>query len=303
MSKLKLRQSGRPSRKATQILAGTPRCIYCSKRGITVEHMPPRIMFRKKHRPGGMEFPSCMECNHGSRAADAAAAFFARLDAFGDDPSAWKIQEALKPFSTLQQLIPGFYEEFFDQRATKQALLSTPGGVLMPVEEIHVGPISQALVSVFAAKLGMAYYREHIGVPLPCEGGVYTLSFLNAGMQPEQAEALFSVLPMHNTLKQGERKSATGQYDYRYNTDEKSVVAALSHFHGNLHLFTLAAAQPELFELTLKATFSGFVKPGELLTKMPKPPSAILMPNDGVRSRENSLLVFPSKNDGRVLKG
>jgi hypothetical protein len=124
----------------------------------------------------------------------------------------------------------------------------------------------------------MAYYREHIGEALPLTGGVYIMCFLNAGFHPGQAESLLDILPSHSTLKQGERKSASGQYDYRFNTDGKSVVAALSHFHGNVHLFTLAAAQPDVFELSEGPRFTGFVRPGELLAKMPKRRLAILMP-------------------------
>ena len=241
--------------------------------------MPPRIMFKAKDRPSGMEFASCIRCNHGTRAADAAAGFFARIDPFGDNLAHWKIREARRPFNTLQQLVPGFIEEVFGPGAAKPVLLRSAGGILVAAEEIRVGPVCQALMTVFAAKLGMAFYHEHIGEPLPSGGGVYTLCFLNTGPEESQVHAFLSILPTHNTLRQGFQRSATGQFDYRFNTDEKSVVATLSHFHGHVHIFALATSQPEMFSqaFPLHAPFSGLIRMGELLDHMPKQRPAIVM--------------------------
>lgn len=224
-----------------------------------------------------MEFASCASCNHGTRVADAAAGFFSRIDMYGETGS-WKFKEAQGPLRTLNSLAPWFIAELFDSSRTKNGLLQSEGGVLLDVREIAVGELGQALVTVFAAKLGMAFYREHIGQPLPLDGGVFTMSFLNAGFHHGQAEALFRILPSHRTLTQGQGKSASGQFDYRYNTDRKSIVAALSHFHGNIHLFTVATSEPDKLDLPPGGKFTGFIRPGELLRKMPKPRPAIIMP-------------------------
>jgi hypothetical protein len=235
-------------------------------------------MFKGKDRPSGMEFASCEPCNHGTRAADAAAGFFSRLDVFADELGHWKLREARRPLRALRSIAPGFAEELFDRRARRPTLVKSRGGILLPAEEIHVGPIGRALVSVFATKLGMAFYREHVGEPLPVEGGVYTLCFLNAGFQEGQAEALLSILPVYSTLLQGRRKSAAGQFDYRFNTDGKSIVGTLSHFHGNIHVFALATAHPDYFAraFPLNVPFSALIKTGELLRHMPKPKPATM---------------------------
>lgn len=239
--------------------------------------MPPRIMFRRKDRPSGLEFPACFSCNHRTRVADAAAAFFSRMDKYGD-VAGWKYKEAQKPLSTLCTLAPDFIAELFDNDAKRDGLLMTDGGVLLRTQEIIVGPIGQAIVTVFAAKLGMALFYEHVGAPLPSLGGVFTMSFLNVGPEQEQSDALFKILPAHSTLVQGQGKSATGQFDYRYNTDGKSLVAALSHFHGNIHFFTVATSAPENLQMPPGGKFTGFIRPGELLQHMPKPRPAILSP-------------------------
>lgn len=51
-------------------------CIFCGGTvpATTVEHAPPKIMFRDKNRPGGHEFPSCDNCNGGMSQLDQVAA-------------------------------------------------------------------------------------------------------------------------------------------------------------------------------------------------------------------------------------
>lgn len=258
------------SRNAARILADEPRCIYCVDRAKTVEHMPPLSLFKKRGRPSGLEFPSCYLCNHGTRAADVAVAFLARIDPFGDDVTTWKVQESLKLLRSLGTLAPGFQAELFDDSQAKDTLLKTPGGILLPVSETHAGPIAQSLLNVFGAKLGMALYREHAGHPLPLEGGVHAMWFLNNGLGQETANGMLRILPVHNTLKQGQRKSASGQFDYRFNSDNRSIVAALSHFHANIHFFTIAMAEPALYGFPRPMPSSAFVRPGELTKHMPK---------------------------------
>lgn len=277
-----------------KILAEASRCIYCAAPAlgsdITIEHMPPRGMFRAKDRPKGLEFASCKSCNEGTKAADAAVAFLARIDQWGDDLSSWKVQESVKYLKSADDGAPGFIAEILGDDRVKDAYLRTPGGVLVEVTETHAGPIAQALLNVFAAKLGMAMYHEHVGEPLPIAGGVHGMWFLNSGMGAQTAEAMLRILPGQDTLKMGERKSASGQFDYRFNSDDKSIVAALTHFHSNIHFFTIAMAEPATYHFPRPMPFSTFVRPGELLKFMPKAPSAILMPPAGANRFPNLIL-------------
>ena len=44
----------------------------------TIDHMPPRLMFRMSQRPNGLIFPSCFACNNGTSKLDVVAAYMAR---------------------------------------------------------------------------------------------------------------------------------------------------------------------------------------------------------------------------------
>jgi len=70
-----------------QLLSSSPWCIYCggSQPADTIEHMPPVMMFIRKQRPKGLEFPSCRKCNNGTSKSDLVASLVGRLSV---DPSA-----------------------------------------------------------------------------------------------------------------------------------------------------------------------------------------------------------------------
>lgn len=276
-----------------QIKAAAKRCVYCpdplNNANYSLEHMPPKGMFRESRRHKGLEFGSCKSCNEGTKAADAAVAFFARIDQLGDDVMHWKVQEAVKFLKSADHGAPGFSNELFEERRNRDVLKRTTGGVLVPLSEIHTGPIGQSLLNVFAAKLGMAIYREHVGEPLPPTGGVQGMWFLNAGLGEQTAAKFLNFLPVFETLEMG-KQSASGQFGYRYNSDDKSIVAALTHFQGNVHFFTIAMAEPSTHGFPRDVQFGAFIRPGELLKHMPKPPPAILMPRSNT-SRFPSLIL------------
>src|SRR3954453_20201611 len=72
----------------TALLAANPHCIYCGgeKPATTVDHMPPRILFRGKLRPAQFEFPSCWSCNQATKTSDLVCAWLARIFPDSSDP-------------------------------------------------------------------------------------------------------------------------------------------------------------------------------------------------------------------------
>jgi hypothetical protein len=74
-------QARQRSRTQAALLAAHPDCIYCGgvRKATTIDHMPPRIMFRRKLRPRQFEFPSCASCNQGTKSSDQVAALVGRF--------------------------------------------------------------------------------------------------------------------------------------------------------------------------------------------------------------------------------
>lgn len=235
--------------------------------------MPPIGMFRARSRPKGMEFAACAACNSDTRGADLVASFVAR---FGqeDDLNSWTLQENLRSRRMMAMRAPGVLEEIFDDRTTQNVLVARPSGLLEQKVVTRVsGPLTRGYLNVFSAKFAMALYREHIGEPLPLDGRIETIWFLNAGLSEETAQAMLSILPMNNTLTQG-KFSVPKQFSYRYNTDGKEIVAALAGFHNNFHIFVLSSSNP-IYE-GLEEIPSHKSRPGQLTEMLPN--RRILLP-------------------------
>ena len=256
-------------RKLREIIASEPRCIYCLNAPTTIEHMPPISMFRARSRPNGMEFAACQDCNNRSSGADLVAAFLARLS---QDERPEMLKEAGKLRDQMAKLAPGVIAEFFRPDKSHIGWYRTAGGIQRRMVKINMdGPMTRAYLTVFAAKFGMALYREHVGVALPMDGGVQLKCFLNAGLAQQTGDGILAKLPVLGTLQQGVFV-VRDQFAYRYNCDGKSIVAALIGFNSNLHIFVVATSQPEFYNFPLFAPDFHFVRPGELTALIPKIP-------------------------------
>ncbi len=253
------------------MVCNEPRCIYCNKPSASIEHMPPISLFLQRRRPKGLEFGACTNCNHLTSGADLVASFMARLETEGlltDDVT----REALERKAALEQKAPGLLPELLRRDKSKKLWLRTRTGLFREVVQINAdGPLLHAHLTVFAAKMGMALYREHVGSALPMEGGVQTHYFLNSGLSIATAESILAILPLKGGLEQGSFTSA-GQFVYRFNCDGRETLAALISFHRGLHIFLVAAANPSFYGMPTGQHGSDFVRPGELVARMPTVP-------------------------------
>lgn len=272
--------SPRNHRTHRHIVQNEPRCIYCANTHetakITLEHMPPISMFRDRQRLKGMEYATCQPCNNGTKGADVTAAFMARVGQETPEDS-WEVRENRKYLSGIIQSAPGVVEELFDQRKAEHVYIRGPGGILVPKIRARAnGPMLKGYMDVFAAKLAMALYREHIGVALPLEGRIETIVFFNAGLAQQTAETMLAILPVGATLTMGQRH-VTDQFAYRYNTDDKEIVAALVGFHSNLHILVMASSNP-IYEGLDTPVFANKCRPGQLLTMIPRKKPVVMLP-------------------------
>lgn len=237
--------------------------------------MPPRSMFRGSARPSAMEFGACEPCNSGTRGSDAVAAVMARLHPDGGTGS-WQNKEIKNLISALDSRAPGVREEMsVPGKAVNDWVRPANSDILRKVVRLHAdGPRLKAHLTIFGAKLAMALYREHVGEPLPLDGAVWTQFALNGGITQENLDARVRILPGYETLKQGS-KNVFDQFAYRYNTDERTIVAAVAQFHSGLWFTMFATIDQRIIELFSKPAFlnltgSGIVKSGGLLRLVPQ---------------------------------
>lgn len=241
---------------------------------MTLEHMPPKSMFREALRLKGMEYATCGACNNGTRGADVVAAFMARIGQNSSE-NGWELAENRRFLSGVRQRAPGVLEELFDDRRAEHIYVRTPGGIVLPkVRARGNGPLLTAYMNVFAAKLAMALYREHLGVALPMDGRIETIVFFNAGLAEQTMDTMLEIMPNRATLQAG-KKNVGDQFAYRYSSDEREIVAGLVGFHNNLHIMVMATSNP-IYEGIESPVFANKCRPGQLLEMLPKPKALVL---------------------------
>lgn len=238
------------SRKKEAILAQENRCVYCSNTKsdgmmFTLEHMPPKGIFRDKNRLSGLEFACCDPCNQLTKGADNVAAMMSFITAkpSGND---WGIPALQRIMAAVRTNAPGVIEEIRGG-SFERIWRYTSAGIL--VEQIRTnaeGPLLRAYLSAFSAKLGMAFYREHVGQPLPETGAVFSQFYCNSGLEKPVAETMLGLMPVYGNLRMGKRNSE-GEFDYRYNTDDRTIVASLAGFHDNFFVLTFATSEPDRY--------------------------------------------------------
>lgn len=227
------------SRRRKEILSSHPRCICCTNpNATTIEHMPPRGLFRDKQRPSGWEFPTCSDCNDGSRGADAVAQMLSLIQPFEEE--GWQFEQMKRVLPAVSKYAPRAYQEITSNEKAKSRWVKNRGLLRDVVEVKADGPSTVTHLDAFAGKIALAVFAELMGRPIELDGTLFTQWYLNAGLSEEAYHGHLSILPSFSELRQGKKTSA-GQFWLHYNTDLKSIVAALIVFHGNLSVMAIAS--------------------------------------------------------------
>jgi hypothetical protein len=219
------------------LVANAKRCVYCQNTtDLTLEHMPPIGMFKKRDRPKGWEFACCSRCNQGTRGADAVAQFFAKMEPIQRED--WKLPDLLSLKSTLELEAPGVIDEVFGAR--RKRILLNQRGILHNAEASRAdGPLTKKYLDIFSAKIAMAAFCNFVQRPIEPNGVIFTEWYLNGGLSQNAYEEITKILPMFAQLEQG-KKISGDQFYARYNTDSRRIVAALISFHSSLHINIVA---------------------------------------------------------------
>lgn len=163
-----------------RILDGVQRCIYCGGKVVadTIDHVPPRVIFAKRHRPQGLEFPACKRCNGGSRLDELAAAMVCRMypDATLDDEK----EEISRLVRSVNNNCPGLLEElkptFRQSKIARRANAVPPDASVLNCS----GPLLNRAIRRFGAKIGYALHYQLLGTLIPPDGGVGVWWFTNS---------------------------------------------------------------------------------------------------------------------------
>jgi len=122
-------EANRKNRAHAALLAKQPWCVYCGGEvpATTIDHMPPRMMFRGKSRPNGLEFAACDNCNQATKHADLVASLLGRI--YPDTGLPSDQLDIKKRLSAAGNNIPGLLQEMLvgtaGQKLAKKLLPTT----------------------------------------------------------------------------------------------------------------------------------------------------------------------------------
>ncbi|WP_425999680.1 hypothetical protein [Caulobacter sp. DWR1-3-2b1] len=173
---------GEKSRRKAAFLSAHPLCCYC---GVAPskepDHMPPRVLFKRREAPEGFEFPACVPCNRATRGIEQVVAFYAR--ALDQDDKNLDVDELRKLINGIRNNYPHLMPKVDLSANEKRAALRHRGDAVPPGQflddlgiimlPIEVGP----MIDAFAAKLAKALYYREVVKTLPLDFVVYTRWF------------------------------------------------------------------------------------------------------------------------------
>ena len=215
--------------KKSRLLSQNQKCIYCggSAPSTTWDHMPNKGMF-PKDRPSGLEFPSCDECNQGSKWFEDIASFIGsvQLASNGEEKAP---DHFTKKLSHLIKVHPEIIDELrpTSKQNKEMRKLAQAGAEARAVFNLQGPTVSLALM-LYGAKLGLALHWAETGKILPAEGRVGVIWFTREvqyrGGAPQH---LFEMLPDQRMLKQGKK---TSTYPFSYSSGKATDTGATAHW-------------------------------------------------------------------------
>ncbi|MDZ5448960.1 hypothetical protein [Labrys sp. ZIDIC5] len=197
-------------------------CAYCAMTPAeTEEHMPPKIMFRKKDRPPGLEIPACVRCNNGTGHADLVAALATRF--FASDEEYREVDEDLERiFRGIRNNRPDVLVGMLQRRAAEKFFLKSQASPMAReagFKFVKINPVFDWYLKLFSKKLVLALAYNERQEPLPTSAGVIAAWRTNHQlMSDDYPSEITSLLPTTDTLKQG-KKEAFGQFRFASKSD------------------------------------------------------------------------------------
>ncbi|MEA2911090.1 MAG: hypothetical protein QOJ15_3171 [Bradyrhizobium sp.] len=199
-----------------ELLKKHPICCFCGGgvAATTADHVPARIQFWRKRRPGGLELPACLSCNVGTRALEQVAALFSRMRV--EELSPDEAAEVRQLSISTDLSFPGWRAELYPGVGQIAQTMRSLGEAANHIQTVDMsGPLVSDALSVLIAKLGFGLHYHHSRHIVPTGGVVEVRYETNASMidRPLPTE-LFSFLGPVEHLRQGKWTSES-HFGYR----------------------------------------------------------------------------------------
>ncbi|VTZ22345.1 conserved hypothetical protein [Methylocella tundrae] len=141
-------------------------CCLCGGgvKANTREHVPPKALFDRSHRPNQMVVPACSACNEGTRTGDTVAAIVARWGF--SEPTTAEREDSQRLIRGIANNHPDIQLEWLQnsgsvsQRQARRHLASYGAPIPNEAKFITIGPATLPYLNQFALKLTLGIYFE-----------------------------------------------------------------------------------------------------------------------------------------------
>jgi hypothetical protein len=244
---------GESQRKKLKIKNGNYQCIFCGgfTPANTVDHVPPKIIFRNKSWPEGFEFPACEACNNGTSDDDLVVGLLARMTK--EDSSILGLLKNIK--GQHPQLLAEMLDisEAEAKVAAEKFHIEKPEG--MTYRELGIVNVTDTMnlaVTTLASKLSKAVYYKLTGEIFPNKGGILFNWFTNAQLFEHGKVYVLDGLKQFKFTTEVLKRSNTllhDQFDYRYSLSEEGTIHLLQAvFGGSFGFVTIFSPDPEIIQ-------------------------------------------------------
>ena len=204
-----------------------PYCCFCGGTNPTetVEHAPPKVLFRDKKRQKGLEFPACKRCNNGTSALDQVAALIT-LTMSGVDKNRYIRDRAY--ISKIAQGVRNNSPEVFDLLGLNKREYGTflhPQHGILNLLELDPRLLTEWL-SPWAAKIVAALWYQHSGSCIRERERISISWMTNASLLHSDADIqIAKMLSGADFLRQGSWESSD-QFFYKHEVNVHERIGA-----------------------------------------------------------------------------
>lgn len=210
-----------------------PQCCFCGGTipASTIDHQPAKIIFPDKHRPKGLEFPACTDCNRQTSPDEALLAFVCRFTGSRRPNAAQDFHRLKNVVRSINGSFPGLFQRMNGHRTwVKEGGVLVRGGAI----DLNQGEVNLALCRI-AAKLALAIYYQVRSSPAVRDCWINTQ--WTHSQKPDNfnhVQHLIGSMPAQATLQAGKwntEKSFFLRYHY-----ESGQLFSVAIFHQSVAL-------------------------------------------------------------------
>jgi hypothetical protein len=245
---------GSATKHRRQFMGQYPYCIFCGgvNRATSIEHCPPRALFRERKWPERFEFSSCESCNRGTSNDDHIVAMISRFNQISTNYA--HHHEDVKLMAGVHNKNPGLFAKMMPtnveaRRANRElGVIPAPGQTHQDIAGVKVVPEIHHAVRVFAAKLSKGIFFLEIKKIFPAIGCLAMRWFTNAEIIRDGEHEIFEILKTTSgsvPILVRSRSELNDQFRYKFCVGEAETLFILDVRIGNaFRILILGCTEP-----------------------------------------------------------